>query len=482
MYLKDSNRTVGVFIPTKNPDRSEIAAAPDPETLLKDYKGGAAISEGEVFSSTAANIEGRVARSQLADGAHLVLLPKKMRGGSVQAEVRLEFGDEKALFGKGATAQLTAAMLMRGTKNKTRQQIQDESDRLKARIQVFGNGGSVTAHIETIEANLPDTVRLVSEVLRDPVFPETEFSQLKQQRIAGIEANKSEPQFLGQVELQHLLHPYPRGDVRYVGTPDEQIEDLRQVTLDDVRKFYAQFYGASHATFVIDGQFTPGDMQKLAADLLGSWKNPSAFTRVTSPYQKTAAADRKIETADKQNALYVAGMNVRMKDDDPDYAAMVIANYIFGGSGGSRLFKRIRDKEGLSYGIGSGFSVPPQQDGATFNVYAISNPQNAPKVDASFRDELARAVKDGFTPDEVVAAKKSWQEEEMVNRSDDYSLISELLTDERYGRTFQWQGQLEAKVAALTPEQVSAAFRKYVDPAALTFVKAGDFKKAGVWQ
>jgi zinc protease len=175
-------------------------------------------------------------------------------------------------------------------------------------------------------------------------------------------------------------------------------------------------------------------------------------------------------------------MNVRMKDDDPDYAAMLIANYIFGGSGGSRLFRRIRDKEGLSYGIGSGFNVPPQQDGATFNVYAISAPQNTPKVDASFRDELARTVKDGFTADEVAAAKKSWQEEQLVSRADDYSLISELLSDERYGRTFQWQGQLEAKVAALTPEQVSAAFRKYVDPAALTFVKAGDFKKAGVWQ
>jgi zinc protease len=482
MYLKDSNRTVGVFIPTKNPDRSEIAAAPDPETLLKDYKGGAVISEGEVFSATASNIEARAARSQLTDGAHVVLLSKKTRGGSVQAEVRLEFGDEKALFGKGPTAQLTAGMLMRGAKNKTRQQIQDESDRLKARVQVFGSGGSVTAHIETVEANLPDALRLVSEVLRDPVFPETEFTQLKQQRIAGIEANKSEPQFLGFVELQRLLQPYPRGDVRYVGTPDEQIEDFRQVTLDDVRKFYTQFYGASHATLVIAGQFTSADMQKLSADLLGTWRNPSAFTRVPTPYQKTAAADHKIETADKQNALYVAGMNVRMKDEDPDYAAMLIANYIFGGSGSSRLFKRIRDKEGLSYGIGSGFNVAPQQDGATFNVYAISAPQNTPKVDASFRDELARTVKDGFTADEVAAAKKSWQEEQMVGRSDDYSLISELLGDERFGRTFQWQDQLEAKVAALTPEQVSAAFRKYVDPAALTFVKAGDFKKAGVWQ
>jgi len=481
-YLKDSNRTVGVFIPTKNPDRSEIPSGPDPEALLKDYKGGAPISEGEVFSATATNVEARVVRGHLDDGAHLVLLPKKTRGGSVQAEVRLEFGDEHALFGKGAAAQLTAGMLMRGTKNKTRQQIQDESDRLKARINVFGGAGSMTANIETVEANLPGALRLVAEVLREPAFPETEFTQLKQQRIAGIESNKSEPQFLGSLELQRQLNPYPRGDVRYVGTPDEQIDDLRKVTLDDVKQFYAKFYGAAHATIAINGQFAAPEQQKLAAELLGNWANSTAFTRVPTPYHKTAAADRKIETPDKQNALYMAGINIRLKDEDPDYAAMVIANYIFGGSGGSRLFKRVRDKEGLSYGIGSGFRVPPKEEGATFSVYAISNPQNAPKVDASVRDELARTLRDGFTPDEVAEAKKSWQQEQLVNRADDYELMSDLIGDERYGRTFQWQGDLEAKVAALTPDQVSAAFRKYIDPAAMTFVKAGDFKRAGVWQ
>jgi zinc protease len=282
--------------------------------------------------------------------------------------------------------------------------------------------------------------------------------------------------------LNRLLNPFPRGDVRYTGSPDEQIAELRSVTLDEVRKFHAQFYGAPHATLALNGQFTSAEMQKLLGDLLGHWPNSTAFTRVPSPYLKTPPADRKIETVDKQNALYAAGMNVRLKDDDPDYPAMLIANYIFGGSGASRLFKRVRDKEGLSYGIGSQFSVQPREEGATFFAYAISAPQNAPKVDASFRDELARTVKDGFTADEVAGAKKSWQDEQMVNWSDDYGLLSELLGDERYGRTFHWQAELQAKVAALTAEQVSAVFRKYIDPATMIYVKAGDFKKAGVWQ
>ena len=481
-YLKDSNRTVGVFMPTKSPDRTEVPAGPDAATLLKDYKGGAPIAEGELFSPTTANIEGRVVRSKLIGGARLALLPKKTRGGSVQAHVRLDFGDEHALFGERAVGQLTAGMLMRGTRNKTRQQIQDESDRLKARVWVGFDSSSVGAGIETIEASLPGALRLVAEVLREPSFPQSEFEQLKQERIAGIEANKSEPQFLGSLELQRLLHPYPAGDVRYVGTPDEQIAEFQKVTLDDVRKFYAQFYGASNATVAVNGQFAPPDLQKLVTELFGNWRSPSPFTRVPTAYQKVEAANRKIETADKQNALFVAGMNVRMKDDDPDYAAMLVANYIFGGSGGSRLFKRIRDREGLSYGIGSSFSAPPKDDGAIFQVYGISAPQNCPKVEASFRDELARTVKDGFTTEEVASAKKSWQEEELVSRSDDYELLMETVRAERFDRTFQWQAELEAKVAALTPEQVSAAFRRHIDPAALSFVKAGDFKKAGVLQ
>jgi zinc protease len=481
-YLKDSNRTVGVFIPTKAPDRTEVPAAPEPAAALKDFKGGAAVAEGEVFSPTPANIEGRVARSKLADGAHMVLLPKKTRGTTVKAQIQLDFGDEKAVFGKKAVGDLTAAMLMRGTKSKTRQQIQDEADRLKTRIYVYGGATSATGYLETVEANLPGALRLLSEVLRQPGFPENEFEQLKQEQIAGIESNKSEPQFLGFLELQRLMHPFPRGDVRYVGTPDEQIEDIRKVTLDDVRRFYTQFYGASDAKFVVNGQSASADIQKLAADLFGNWKSPSPFTRIPAAYQKVNAVDRKIETVDKQNALFLAGMNAEMKDDDPDYPAMLVANYRFGGSGSSRLFHRIRDTEGLSYGIGSRFTVPPKDNGATFMVYAISAPQNTPKVEASFRDELARTLKEGFTADEVAGAKKSWLDEQMVARSDDDGLMDMLTTAERYDRTMKWQQELEAKVAALTPEQVTAAFRRHINPAALTFVKAGDFKKAGVLQ
>lgn len=481
-YLKDSNRTVGVFIPTPKPDRAEIPSAPDIATLFKDYKGGEAVSQGEAFDTSTSNIESRLIRTKLPNGMKVVLLPKKTRGGTVVALVNLRFGTESALFGKAETAQFTGAMLMKGTKNKSRQQIQDEMDRLKARINVNGGPTSASATIETTDANLPAALRLVAEILREPSFPENEFETVRQQQLAAIEGMRSEPQALAIQAFRRHQSPYKRGDVRYVGTPEEMMEDVKKPTLEDARKFYTQFYGASNAEFVVSGQFNKDEIQKLAAELFGDWKSPSPFERVLSPYRTVDTANRNIETPDKQNAMLVTGVRLKMSDEDPDYPALVLANYMLGGSGASHMFKRIRDKEGLSYGAGTQFIAPTKDDGAMFMGYAISAPQNSPKVEASFKDELARTQKEGFNADEVSTSKKAWLEEQKVQRSQDQMLVRMLSSREFFGRTLAWDGTIETRVAALTPEQINDAFRRRVDPATLSFFKAGDFKKAGVLQ
>jgi len=482
-YLKESNRTLATFIPTKSPDRAEIPATPDISATFKDFKGSAVVAAGEAFDPSPSNIESRVVRSTLPDGMKMSLLSRKTRGGTVVATVTIRYGDEKSLVGKSAIAGITGGLLMRGTKNKSRQQIQDEMDRLKAQLNVSGGPTNASATIETIEANLPGALRLAAEILREPAFPDSEFETVRQQRIAAAEAGRSDPQALAQIAFQRRMNPYPRGDARYISTADEAIEDLKKVTLDDVRKFYQQFYGASVGEIAISGQFNVPEITKLATELFGNWKSPGSYSRLLSSYRKLDPASQKIETPDKQNAVFLAGEALKMSDEDPDYAAVMMANYMFGGSGlGTRLSRRIRDAEGLSYGVYSMFGAPPKDDGGAFSTFAISNPQNAPKVEASFRDELAKTLKDGFTADEVATAKKAWLQERGMSRSEDGALVGLLGVRQRFDRTLKYDESLEAKVAALTPEQITAAFRKHVDPANLIFVKAGDFKKAGVLQ
>ena len=139
-------------------------------------------------------------------------------------------------------------------------------------------------------------LRLAVEMLREPAFPDAEFDQVKQQRMAGIENNRTDPAALAPLALNRAMNPFPRGDVRYVGTIDEQIEDVNQVSLDDVRKFHREFYGASHGEIVVVGQFKEAEVRAAAAELLGAWSVAAPYERIATNYQKTTPVNLKIET------------------------------------------------------------------------------------------------------------------------------------------------------------------------------------------
>jgi zinc protease len=477
-YFKPSNRTVGLFIPTAQPDRVEITARPDLVSMLKDYKGGAAVAAGEAFDPSPKNIESRTARSTMA-GLKLSLLPKQTRGDTVVANLTLRFGDEKSVMNRSMAGQFAGAMLMRGTTRRTRQQIQDEIDRLKARVNVFGGPTTAGAQVETTRENLGAVLRLVAEILREPSFPADEFEQLRQQRLAGLEQARSEPQAIGTLELQRHLRPYPKGDVRYISTTEESIADVKAVTLDEARKFYTDFYGASNGELAVVGDFDAGEVSKLASELFGAWKSPRPFTRVQDSYRDVSALNRSFETPDKANAFFLAGLNVNVQDTDPDYAALVLGNYMLGGGFlNSRLAVRVRQKEGLSYGVGSQFQASSLDRVGTFLIFAIYAPQNAQKLEAAIKEELTRALTDGFTDDEVKAAKAGWLQSNQVTRAQDPSLAGRLNTVSYINRTLAWDAELEQIVAGLTPAEIKAALARHLSIDKMSVVKAGDFAKA----
>lgn len=368
---------------------------------------------------------------------------------------------------------------MRGTTRHTRQQIQDELDRLKARVQVGGDATGATASIETTASNLPAVLRLVAEILRQPAFPQAELDELKRQTIASIQEQKSDPQSIAFLEFGRHFHPYPKSDPRYVPTPEEQIARVKGTTLADVRKFYQQFYGAPRGEAAVVGDFDAAQITKLMAGLFSGWKSAHPYARIESPYVAIPPESKTFETPDKANAVFVAATPIQMRDTDANYPALLVANYILGEGGlSSRLGARIRQKEGLSYGVGSFLQVPSLDDKAALVVYAISAPQNTARVEAAAREEIARAREQGFTAEEVKRATAGLLQERELSRAQDAALAGKLASYRFLGRTVAWDADLEEKIRSLTPEQVSAAMRRYVDLARFTVVKAGDFAKA----
>jgi zinc protease len=326
------------------------------------------------------------------------------------------------------------------------------------------------------------SLRLALEILRDPAFPESDFDQIRSQRIAQIERGRTEPATLVSQTLQANLSPYPRTDVRHVRTIDEEIEDLKKVTLDDVKKFHQKFYGASHGELIVVGKFDTSEVRNAASDLLGSWTTTTPYTRIVSNYKEVERINTKIETPDKENAQFSAAVRLRMKDTDPDYPAMIMANYMFGGQITARLPDRVRNREGYSYSVSSGFSAPVEGDAAAFSASAIENPVNAPKVEASFIDELTKTLRDGFTAAELAKAKAALRDDRTQSRSSDGGLMNLIVAREQFGRTLAWDEQMDAKLQTLTLDQVNAAFRRHVTTGSISIVKGGDFKRAQVYQ
>jgi zinc protease len=479
VYLKPSNRTVGLYVPTQRPDRAEIPATPAIDSLVKDYRGDALVAAGEAFDPTPENIESRAKRTTLANGFQIALLPKKTRGASVVVSATFRFGDEKSLFGRSTDASFAGAMLMRGTTAHTRQQIREELDRLKARANAGGSATQAVLQIETLRDDLPETLRLMAEVLRDPAFPAAEFDSLKQARLAQIEESRSEPQAIATTEFARHLNPYPKGDVRYRPTIDEEIEDLKGATVEKARQFYQQFYGASNAQLAIVGDFDEASVMAVVRERFATWKSPKPFARVPSVYTAAAAVNRTIETPDKTNAVFLAGVNLNVRDDDPDYPALSIANFMFGGGFlNSRLAMRLRQKDGLSYGAGSQLQASSLDKSGAFIANAIYAPQNAAKLEAAFKEELTRVLRDGFTAEELDTARSGWLQGRTVARSQDQQLAARMANDLFVERTLKWDADLERKVAALTVAQVNAAIRKHISADAVTIVKAGDFAHA----
>jgi zinc protease len=497
-YLQRNNRTVGLFIPSDKSERIAVPPTPDLASLVSDYKGRALMAEGEVFDASPSNIESRTHRLDLPEGIKATILQKKSRNEEVHLTLTLHYGNEENLKGFESAESFLPALMMRGTQKLTYQQLRDELDRLDATLGTGGGGGrrgggrggrggggggsagTVTFSIQAKHDTLPEVLGLLRQVLREPLLPEDQFELLKRERIAALEQAKTEPAMLAPRALQRQLNPYPKDDIRYVPTTDESLERLRAVTYQQVAQLYHDYLGSQDGELTIVGDFEPADCHAILEQTLSDWRAAKPYARIPMPIVGEQAGSRQsIDTPDKANATYEAGLIFPLRDDDADYPALVMGNYIFGsGTLSSRLGDRIRQKEGLTYGVSSSLTASSWDKRATLTITAICNPKNMSRVEVAAREELDRLLKDGVTSEELDKAKQGYLQARQVGRTSDQALAGMLSNLRQLNRTMAYEADMDQKIEALTPEAVLAALRNHIDASKLVVVVAGDFGAA----
>lgn len=476
--LLQSNRTLGIYVPSDVVSRAPEPSGVDVVRELQSFKPRVSVASTEEFDASPANIN-RVTQLWEVGGVRVAILPKSTRGQAVAAQITLRFGDEKSLFGHGETPAFLVAMLDKGTRSMSRQAIQDRLNQLQTDLKVSGDVGEVTITLNSRRDHLADAVILASRMLRDPAVDRASFEEVKRQFLAGVESLRQEPGPALQRAIARHSNPYPRGHARYVPTFDELVNDAQAMTADKVGAFHDRFYGSNLIHMSAVGDVDVDALKEALTRVWGPetdrWISTIEPKRVPDPWTATVPAQLRVNTPDKKNAVMLASLRLPVSERSADYPALMMANYLLGNGGNSRLWKRIREKEGLSYDVRSQISWNQFEANSEWTASAIFPPSMRSKVEAAFKEEVRRVLRDGFSAEELKAGQEGLLSFRRLSRAQDENLAGAWVNNLYLKRNFNRSAEVDKAIAALTVERVNAALRKYIKLDSVLIGFAGDF-------
>ncbi|QDT97652.1 M16 family metallopeptidase [Gimesia aquarii] len=474
LYLKENNRTVGIFVPVDKSEKVSIPQVNDIAKMIGDYKGRETVAMGEDFDVSPENIDKRTTVKTLSSGVKVALLSKKTRGEEVNLKMTLRYGNLVNLNGKRLACEFLPVVMKRGTKKMTRQEIEDALNKLRAQLSISGSPGQITVGIKTRSENLGKVLDILKDILREPTLPESELEVLKTQQIAMLEKQKTDPQSRAILSVRRQLRPYSVEDPRYVPDIDQEIKRIKALTQSDLQSLYENFIGASVGEIAVVGDFAEDQTFSQLNSMLENWESKAAYKHIPAMAHQIPGNLTEIIIPDKANAFYFAGLTFPMNTSSPDYPDLIVAGSVLGSSGlSSRLGDRVRQKEGLAYGVGAFIHADSIDERGSISIYASCNPANMNKVEVAIKEELTLLSSKGITKEELANAQKGYLEQQEVSRTNDSSLASILTANLFAKRDMKYYSELEKKINAVTAEAAQQAFAKYIHPENLIITVSG---------
>jgi zinc protease len=374
--------------------------------------------------------------------------------------------------GEDLLQELTVSMLDKGTERRDRFELAEVLEECGAKLNLSSDGLYVDVSGRALADDLPRVMDVLAEMLRMPSFGEAEFEKARAQAVAEVQRRMEKTGAQASAALSRRLfeaeHP------NYAEPPEEALRRLRQFTLDEVRAYHAEHFGATEWTLAVVGDLEHDRVETVVAEAFGDWAPHDA-----APAHETDAAPdvepgrSVVPMPDKSNVDVRMGHALPIRRDHPDYPALYTGNYILGGNFAARLMNVVRDEKGLTYHIGSGLSGLTTRYAGYWQAHVTLSPDSLEEGIAATMDVIRQFVDEGATEDELDEKKTTIMGSYTVGLAKTSRLAQSILTNAERDFEVDYLDRFPEKIEALTLEEVNEAVRRYLRPDELHEALAG---------
>jgi zinc protease len=517
-YLVSTNRTTGLFLPiqagsllarapqTRSPEASVIeqfitsaitntpnliASRADsmPASGLKDSQNSSlpdipVKKDAPSFTINHAAMAQHTRQGRLTVGGQpglkVAVMTRQSKDDRAQGTLRLRWGTLESVNGSSVMATMIApllndGMLASGTSPAMNaEQIKARLQQLDASIRFSSSAGFLSAGLEFPAQNTAAVIALMSDLLRRPAFEQTPFERNQRAMISSVLPLKTNPNNVAGnlLERNHRAH-YKAGDPREVRLLEDTERQMREATAQQLAAYWKRFGSAQQGEFVLAG---PVDLAPVQAQLQALWADWASSEPYKAWNGEHAApigeAFAKLQVAEKANATYTARIAFPFDQRHPDFAPLLAGVEIMSRLG---LFDRIREKEGISYGVSSSLDAPWYGNAGSININASLAPQNLDRLRTAVREVLEQTREKGYSLIEVGFAKSAIMARRKDRLTQPANAIDTLAFNLREDRAFDANKEFDERYEKLDSSSVNAALKKYLDVSLLKEVAAGTF-------
>ncbi len=430
-------------------DRSVMPqSGPDPEVVVP-RPWSASLGNGMTITGITQNELPLVQYSIVIDGGHMI--------------DKIE---------KAGVANLVAAMMNEGTKNKTPEQLEDAIGLLGASIRVSSGNEDISIYVSTLARNFEKTIALVEEILLEPRWDMEQFALSKDRIINSIKRNAASPDYLASSTLNKLMFGNSILAIDASGTETS----VGSITINDLKEYYSRYFSPSIARFIIAGDVDKERVLAALGRLNSKWPAREVEIpeiSVPAPLQKSEIYFVDVPGA-KQSVIYIGCPS--LKRTDPDFFPAVVANYKLGAHDASisgLWMKIIREEKGFTYGAYSSFNG--FRNYGYFYAYSRVRTNATLESIGIFRTEMEKYM--NTMPQEYIDFTKESMLKGYALRFETLSGLMDMLnTMTSYNLPEDFISREESYIKNLTTDRQLEVAKKYIDPSRMYFVVVGDAK------